>query len=1015
MERHTYNMQVVKWCFTCFLIVALSLSLQAQLYLNEGSNKNYLRIADENGDYPDWIELYNAGSDTVSLYNYSLTDDENHPAKWVFPNVSIPPNSYKIVFCSGKDRKPVSGFVNVLNTGTYNPYLGWNTHEFTTPFYWDGVSNILISTCSYSSTGYTSNSVFNQSLTPFASSAFSFQDGSEAACYAPYGSLATIRPNMRLNGIAVGTGAIQNSPTDYPAPYGNWWWGAKNQMLILASELNDAGLNEGWIENLAFDVAGTDPNTIYDYIDFSFKLVSKNSLSSEFETVDFNNNLHTNFKIGNNGEMVSLYSPEQTLISSLFVNCNDLDISNGLLPDGSDNVVLFQNTTPAATNNLSAGFSSYLVAPVFSETSGIYNSTFSVSITNPNSGDTEIFFTTDGSEPTPSSTLYTGPIPVFYSIVLKARAFSASVLPSPVAVSSYLLGVSHTTPVLSVVTDYSNLYGPSGIFENWQFDWQRAAYAEYFDTTQQLIFSQRAGIQVDGGWGGSRYHAQHSFRVELDNAVLGDGPIDYPLIPNRPQRTKYSKFYLRNGSNQFLTLPYKDACQVELMAGQTNTYYSAWRPVTVYINGAYFGLYEMREKFDLEYFETLENADPDSTDILSLSAWYNGVLRAVEGSVDSFFTDYSAFNQLNPSDTTYWNQADQYFDLVWYTDYIIGTSWMGNADWPGNNIKIYRSNSTGFKWRYCLIDLELALAPNGWTDFYFDHIEYMLSQSSGNPFINVWLKSMQNERYRNYFINRFADVMNTAYLPERLISIENSFFDQTVIEMQNEYARWGNPNNIVGQMNNFFQNHLIFQDQLLQRTPYVRSHIETRFDLPNQVLVSLNCFPEGSGTIQISTITPDTYPWQGVYFNGVPVKIEAKPAEGFQFQHWENNGLITDTLIAVFRGELDAASISFNAFFEPFIITQTQTPEPKISEFQLYPNPTADYLFVKHLHQTNNTGNLTCQIVDMTGRVLQQQKLSLMTGTTQINLQHLPASVYIAQISDNNGQIAQIRFAKISR
>ena len=998
-------------CFLVSLIFALlCLNLQAQIVINEGSNKNYLSLADENGDYPDWIELYNAGTDTVSLYNYSLTDDENNPMMWVFPNVSIAPNSYKIVFCSGKNRKPISGFVNVVNTGTYNPFVGWNNHDFTTPFYWDGVSNIMVSTCSYSSTGYTSNSVFNQSYTPFVSSVFSFQDGSEAACYVPFGSPATIRPNMRLNGVAIGTGAVQNSPTDYPAPYGNWWWGAKNQMLILASELTDAGLSAGWIENLAFDVAGTDPNTVYDYIDISMRLLSKNTLSSEFETVDPNNYLHTNFKISNGGETVRLYSPEQVLVSSLFVNCSDLDISNGLLPDASGNVVLFQNATPSATNNLSVGFTGYLVAPVFSVASGIYNSSFSVSITNPNSPDTEIYYTTDGSEPSISSTLYTGPIPVFYSIVLKAKAFSESMLPSPNAVSSYLLGVNHTTPVLSVVTENTNLYGPTGIFDNWQFDWQRAAYTEYFDTTQQLIFSQRAGIQIDGGWGGSRYHAQHSFRVELDNAVLGDGPIDYPLIPNRPDRTKYSKFYLRNGSNQYLNLPYKDACQVEIMAGQTNTYYSAWRPVTVYINGAYFGLYEMREKFDTEYFETLENADPDSTDILSLSAWYNGVLRAVEGSVDSFFVDYAAFNQLEPTDTDYWSQADEYFDLEWYTDYIIGTSWMGNADWPGNNIKIYRSNSTDFRWRFCLIDLELALAPNGWTDFYFDHIEYMLSQDSGNPFINVWLQSLQNDRYRYYFINRFADVMNTAFLPERMMNIENSFFDQTVIEMQNEFARWGDPNNIVGQMNNFYQNHLTFQDQLLQRTPQVRNHIETRFQLPNQVLVTLNCFPEGAGTIQISTVTPDTYPWQGVYFNGVPVKIEAKPAEGYQFLHWANNGLLTDSLNALFEGVLDANAIGFDAFFEPIIISQTETIEPATSGFLLYPNPVADYLFIKNKGSKQYGSNLSYQIIDLAGRVVKQQPLPDMLATTQINVQSLPPSIYSIQIFDANGPVEQLRF-----
>ncbi len=206
-------------------------------------------------------------------------------------------------------------------------------------------------------------------------------------------------------------------------------------------------------------------------------------------------------------------------------------------------------------------------------------------------------------------------------------------MPSQNTVSSYLFGVSHTTPVVSVITDNQNLYGETGIFDNWWTDWEKTAYVEYFDSAQNLIFSQRTGMQIDGGWGGARYQPQHSFRLELDDGVLGDGPVDYPLIPDRPERTKYSKFYLRNGSNQYLVFPYKDACQVRMMGTGTNNYYSAWRPVSVYINGYYFGLYELREKFDAEYFETLEGADADETDLISVSAWYNYVLRAVEGSV----------------------------------------------------------------------------------------------------------------------------------------------------------------------------------------------------------------------------------------------------------------------------------------------------------------------------------------------------------------------------------------------
>jgi hypothetical protein len=1002
-----------KLCSSFVAFIFLISGVFAQVVINEGSNMNYSAIADEDGDYPDWIELYNSDSDTISLLDYSISDNANNPTKWILPNIKLLPGEFRAVLCSGKDRKPVSGFFSVINTGVYVPVVGWNTHEFTAPFYWDGVSNILVNTCSYNSVGYTTNSVFNQTATAFRSSLFNFQDGSPASCSAGYGSRAYQRPNMRLNGIAVGTGTVQNSPTDYPAPYGNWYWGARHQMLILASELTEAGLSAGDITSLAFDVVSTDTNTIYDYIDIHMKLVTLTDLTSAFEPVNPNNFLHTNFKISSSGEAVYLFSPKQVLLSSLMVNCSDLDNSSGSLPDGASDIFLFHQATPSLTNNLSIPYSGYLLAPVFSVPSGFYNLPVNVSIENPNFDPSAIYYTTDGTEPTISSQFYTGePINISSSVVLKAKAFAIDILPSPNAVSSYFFGVNHSTPVLSLATANDNLYGENGIFDNWWFDWEKSAYVEYFTSDQDLIFSQRTGIQMDGGWGGARSNPQHSFRVELDDAVLGDGPIYYPVIPDKPWRTKFSNFYLRNGSNQYLVFPYKDACQVSAMGAGLNNYYSAWRPVSVYINGSYFGLYELREKIDLEYFGILEGADPEQTDILSVTAWYGGVLRAVEGSVDGFYEDVSAFAQINPADTSFWTQADQYFDLTYYNDYIIGESWMGNTDWPWNNVKIYRSDKTDFRWRFCLIDQELAMYPNGWTDCFYDHIAYMKNYDPGNPYINVWLRGIQNDRFRNYFINRFADVMNTTYKNDVIISRENSMYGQTVVEMPAEYARWGDPNNIQGQMTAFENNHLEFQYQLATRSSQVRNHIMSNFGLPNQVGLTLNVYPEGSGKIRISTITPDTYPWQGVYFNGLPVKIEAIAAEGFTFLNWGNNGLISDTLNAVFLDTLNTSNIfdlSFDAYFYDIY---TSTPEiEKDEEFSLYPNPANTTLYLKS--NSIKLANLSYRIIDIHGIVMKEGILTAGSMESVIDINSLPASVYLLQLSDSKEVIKQLRFVKM--
>jgi hypothetical protein len=74
------------------------------LVMNEVMAANDMTIADEDGDFPDWIEFYNAGSLPVYLAGYGISDDAADPFKWVFPYVPLPPGGVFLVFASGKDR-----------------------------------------------------------------------------------------------------------------------------------------------------------------------------------------------------------------------------------------------------------------------------------------------------------------------------------------------------------------------------------------------------------------------------------------------------------------------------------------------------------------------------------------------------------------------------------------------------------------------------------------------------------------------------------------------------------------------------------------------------------------------------------------------------------------------------------------------------------------------------------------------------------------------------------------------
>lgn len=993
--------------FAIFILCA-NLCL-GQLVINEGSNKNHLTLLDEDGDYEDWIEIYNAGPTAIDLYNYSLSDNSN-PGEWVFPHQFIQPNEYIVVFCSGKDRFASSTFTNVKTDSLFQPQTGWNTHHFTNPFYWDGVSNIIINVCSYNGY-YTCNATHNQSATNYNSVTTTATDGA-SACSIAAGGVAQQRPNIRLNNAVIGTGTIQNGATDYPAPYGNWYWSSRHQILIRGNELISAGLTAGNIDSLSFDAIPV-CGTVFETIDLSMASTGINELTSTFIPPSGVRN-HTNFKISSNGETIRLYNPSNVLVSSLNVNCGQgVGVSTGAYPDSSTNIQIFGNPTPGATNNFSTPFTNYTIAPVFSIGGGVYTSGFSVNITDPNLPNANVYYTLDGSDPDTASNLWNGtPIVITQTTILRAKAFISGYLPSTTTAASYLFNITHITPIISVITDASNLYGPNGMFDNPTLDLLKPAYVEYFDSTtnHNLIHSGGTGIMMDGGWS-ARSRPQRAFRINFDHGVLGDGPIMHNVIPDRPNRFQYGDFYLRNGSNNYLTLPYKDAASCKMMGDGSNNYYSAWRPVTVYINGQYWGLYEVREKTNSEMFELSENADPDAIEILSSSSQYGFNLRAIEGSVQSFYTSYDSLLQLNPTDTNYWNQADQYFDMKYYNDYIIAEMWIVNVDWAFNynNLKLYRSDATNYRWRYILNDLEYGLQPNDqpWiVNCNGNFLSNLFQADANNPHLNIWLRGIQNDRFRNYFINRCADQMNTLYLPSRLLAIDNSMYNQTVVEMANEYYRWGDSLNIAGQLNDFNQYHLLYQSELSCRSEQVRNHIQSEFNLPQQVDVSLDVFPANAGNITISTVTPETYPWSGIYFDGVPIKIEAVALPGYQFSHWESNGLIADTLNSVFLDTLTLDSIEFKAYF----ISTLGVNEPETSKFLVYPNPCSELLTVEAKDNIGKTFQI--RVFDVMGREYSTDIKQTGISSFSINVSNLTKGFYFLKCQINDGKFHHAEFIK---
>ena len=94
----------------CFIFLLLSVKVYPQLLINEFSSSNISKLADEDGEYSDWIELFNNSAAEINLDGYHLSDNSSFLKKWTFPAVHLKPASYLLIFASGKNRTalPVS-------------------------------------------------------------------------------------------------------------------------------------------------------------------------------------------------------------------------------------------------------------------------------------------------------------------------------------------------------------------------------------------------------------------------------------------------------------------------------------------------------------------------------------------------------------------------------------------------------------------------------------------------------------------------------------------------------------------------------------------------------------------------------------------------------------------------------------------------------------------------------------------------------------------------------------------
>jgi hypothetical protein len=166
---------------------------------------------------------------------------------------------------------------------------------------------------------------------------------------------------------------------------------------------------------------------------------------------------------------------------------------------------------------------------------------------------------------------------------------------------------------------------------------------------------------------------------------------------------------------------------------------------------------------------------------------------------------------------------------------------------------------------------------------------------------------MSNPKFRNEFVNQYADRLNTNFTSEKVNATIDSLKQIFLPEINDHLIRWGLS------YDNWQNNYTVIKNYAKFRPNYARIHMKSVLGLGELLNIKVEVDTPGTGRVKVNSVIPDSYPFTGVYFKGLPIKLTAIPAPGYKFLRWEVGSLNSKTITIDYNM---AATGTFNAVFE---------------------------------------------------------------------------------------------------
>jgi hypothetical protein len=373
-------------------------------------------------------------------------------------------------------------------------------------------------------------------------------------------------------------------------------------------------------------------------------------------------------------------------------------------------------------------------------------------------------------------------------------------------------------PVLSIVTDPQNLLdektgiyvrGPGNKWPDYNFnkkgrDWERPANLDFFDGDRKVAFSTGVGIRIRGGW--SRDRGQKSFNVYFREEYPGIKNLaNYPLIPGAVKAdgktpvTKFKNFMLRNGGNDTEYTKFYDVFVQSLVSDRKFTTQAAI-PCVLYLNGEYWGPYNLQEKYSDNYLEYKFGVNKDN-----VMSFESGELDEGIASDWQFYNELMSYKDKDMTIPSNYAAFCALFDIQSYIDYFAAQIYVYNEDWPQNNFQLWRvrnvepGNPYGDgKWRWMMFDTEFSMGiynSGGLTGQSgkdpFDKI--LNGENKNHPNNVLFAQLLKNATFRSQFASTMREIMNNNFEYNAASAKLTAIAAVYKPLMDGYYERWGQP------------------------------------------------------------------------------------------------------------------------------------------------------------------------------------------------------------------------------